>query len=299
MSHPIHPLVLADDLQHQLGYLFASIAILGFAPLLGVLGRRSPRITASIDVAVSLATVALVGLAVLPECVEIAGSPALLAALAGLLLPALFERRLHAFARGFTAWLAALALAVHSMTDGFAIAGAHAGHGHGHGLELAVILHQLPFSAALWWFLRPRGRAIAIGALSLVAVATIVGFGLGLTAVSVVGEHGALFQAFAGGMVMHVLLHRPVARAVDAVIPWALAAFFCFAAIEALILEPLRALPVAIGLVALGFVFVYPRLERLALLPQTRLSRGSGVIDERVRRAHRCRGAQSTDVRRM
>jgi hypothetical protein len=283
MSHLAPPLVPPYDLQHQLGYLFGSIAILGLAPLFGLLSRRSPRVTASIDTAVGLVTVALVGVGVLPECIEIAGSPALLAALAGLLLPAVFEHRLHAFARGFTAWLAALALAVHAMTDGFAIAGAHAGHGHGHDLELAVILHRLPFAAALWWFLRPRGRALAVGALSLVAVATALGFGLGVTAASVIGEHGALFQAFAGGMVMHVLLHRPVARTVDAVIPWALAAFFCFAAIEALTLEHLRALPVAVGLVGLAFVFVFPRLERLSLLPaRHRTKTPHGTMQRRV-----------------
>jgi hypothetical protein len=292
MSH-LPPVVLPHDVQHQLGYLFGSIAILGLAPLLGLMSRRSPRITASIDVAVGLGTVALVGLGVLPECIEIAGSPALLAAIAGLLLPSLFEHRLHAFTRGFTAWLAVLALGLHAMTDGLALAGAHAGHAHGHELELAVILHRLPFAAALWWFLRPRGRSLALAALGLVAVSTLVGFGLGVTAVSMVGEHGALFQAFAGGMVMHVLLHRPVRRAVDAVIPWALAAFFGFAAVEALVDGQLSALPIAMCLLGLGFVFVFPRLERPSLLPRRRGTKDSAPGRAGCLRsfdAPRCRG---------
>lgn len=291
MPHPTS----IDETLHQLVYLVGSIAILGLAPILHRLSRRFSRVTRSIDLLVGLVTLALVGLHVLPECVEIAGSPALLAAIAGAFLPALFEHRLRALATRATACLAAVALALHAVVDGLAIAGAHAGHGHGHSLELAVILHRLPFSAALWWFLRPRGRAIAVGALCLLGVATILGFGLGSAAAAVSGTSGALFQAFVGGMVLHVLLHRPVASTVDAVLPWALAGFFLLLGLGALMHQREHAIPVGLALLGMAFVFVMPRFQgraqrRSARGSMTRMLLASSRLDSCVRHA---RWAQS------
>jgi len=201
--------------EHETALLIASLLALVVGPLLYHTAKRSKLALLGLHASIVLAIFALIVLHILPECVESAGWLALIAAGAGLLGPVLAENRLRGAAshkNHVALTLALVALLLHEFTDGMALAG---GHEHAHGdattqsLALAVVLHRVLEGAALWWLLRPRGPIYAASALVLVALATVAGFALGghilpgMDAVSV-----ALFQAFVGGVMMHVLLHR-------------------------------------------------------------------------------------------
>jgi hypothetical protein len=208
LEDPVH-------IEHEVALLIASLLALAVGPLLYHTMQRSKLALLGLHAAIVIAIFALIVLHILPECVESAGWLALIAAGAGLLGPVLAEGRLReasARAPGIALCLALAALLLHEFTDGMALAG---GHEHAHdahvtqGLALAVVLHRVLEGAALWWLLRPRGPLLSALALALVAGATIAGFALGgqvlpgMDAVSV-----ALFQAFVGGVMLHVLLHR-------------------------------------------------------------------------------------------
>jgi hypothetical protein len=60
-------------------------------------------------------------------------------------------------------------------------------------------------------------------------------------------------------VLLHVILHRPLGRALDAVLPWGLAMFFAAAAVFELRVG-VAALPLALVLLGLAVVLVLPRL---------------------------------------
>lgn len=197
----------------------ASAAALIAGPLLYHLAGRSRAAVAVVHASVVLAILALVVLHILPECVEVAGWVALVAAGVGLLAPALVGHRVHAAlterptgVHRVAIGVALVALVLHAFTDGMAFLGDH-GHAHSHegvnGLGLAVVLHRLPEGAALFWLLRGFGwRAIA-GAVTLVIGATLAGFVLGDHVLEAAGGAGvALFQAFVAGVLLEVIVHR-------------------------------------------------------------------------------------------
>jgi hypothetical protein len=185
---------------HGLELLLASLVALAVGPVLyGLAGRRRGT-TVAFQAIVVTAIVGLIAVHLLPECVKAAGWPALVAAGAGLLVPVLLERRLrsaHEPGRGAVLGLALVALALHEMTDGMLLVEGHA-HAHGHGagghqaLGLAVVLHRA-------------------------GLASVLGFALGERLVAALHGPGlALFQAFGGGILLHVLLHAHGAPAVTA-----------------------------------------------------------------------------------
>jgi hypothetical protein len=186
--------------------LFASVAVLGAAPMLYRAARWSPLALRALGIGVAAATVLLVVVEILPECAEEIGSLAFVAALGGLAISIAVERRLHRTAVRVTPWLVAVALGAHALTDGLAIAGAD--HHHDHAMGLAVVMHRLPVGLALWWMLRPRGRALAVAALGVVAMGTVIGWGLGGSIASVVDTAIVwFFQAFVAGVLLHVVFH--------------------------------------------------------------------------------------------
>lgn len=199
----------------------ASAAALIAGPLLYHLAGRSRAAVAVVHASVVLAILALVVLHILPECVEVAGWVALIAAGVGLLAPALVEHRVHAAlaerpsrVHRVAIGVALLALLLHAFTDGMAFLGHH-GHGHAHshdgvnGLGLAVVLHRLPEGAALFWLLRGFGWRAIGGAVTLVIGATLAGFLLGDHVLEAAGGAGvALFQAFVAGVLLEVIVHR-------------------------------------------------------------------------------------------
>lgn len=185
----------------------ASVAVLPIAPALHRLTRWSPAAMRSLQLGIAIATILLIAVEILPECVGEIGPLALLAAAAGLSIPIAFERRAAVSTGNATSCLVAVGLSLHALTDGLAIAGGE--HHHEHAMGLAVVLHRIPVALALWWTLRPRGRTAAIAALTLLGVCTIAGFGVGGALVSIVDTSMLWwFQAFAAGVLVHVMFHR-------------------------------------------------------------------------------------------
>jgi hypothetical protein len=186
--------------------LVASVLALCAAPMLHRVARWSPPAMRALGIGIAAATVLLVVVEILPECALEIGNVAFVAALAGLALSIAVERRVARTAARVTPWLVALALGAHALTDGLAIAGGDDHHGHAMGL--AVVMHRLPVGLALWWMLRPRSRGVAVAALAIVGLGTVLGYGLGEAIAPVVDTAVVwLFQAFVAGVLLHVVLH--------------------------------------------------------------------------------------------
>jgi hypothetical protein len=203
---------------HGVELLIASIAALGAGPLLYHLARNHRTILVTVHGAVVISILALVVLHILPECVEMAGWVALAAAGAGLVGPVAFERRMTAAfsqAPKLALGVAFIALLVHEFTDGLALVGGHE-HAHAHehsessvhALGLAVVLHRIPTGAALFWMLRSHGARVVAGAFAAVTLVSCMGFAFGEHVLELLDPAAlALFQAFVGGVLLHVLLH--------------------------------------------------------------------------------------------
>ncbi len=208
---------------HGIEMLVASVAALGAGPLLYQLADRWRGAVLVLHVALIIGIIALVAFHILPECVEMAGWTALLFAGLGLVFPIAAERGLHerfARTRSIALGLGVFALLCHEFTDGMALIDGHHGHTHGHehgelpALGLAVVLHRLPMGAALYWMLRPHGRFAVLLSFGLVTAATSAGFFFGEHVLHAFEGAGiALFQAFIGGVLLHVVMHRHRDRA--------------------------------------------------------------------------------------
>lgn len=216
--------------------LLLSLLVLPFGPLLYGWARRSAASIAFLDgfLLVSLGGVIL--LHVLPETVAIAGGWTALLFLAGVFLPIAVERSTRGLASRAYAIAVGLAIAgliVHSLFDGvaFSLGGEVDAHGHAHhdhahdhdhahgeesssihshALPLAVVLHRIPESIAIWWLLRPRhGALAAIAAMALLAIGSVVGFSLAETFGGLLESASlAAVQIFAAGLLLHVISHR-------------------------------------------------------------------------------------------
>jgi hypothetical protein len=202
------------SLESSLPLLFA-IAALCAGPLLYRAAARSGGATLALHALVGVGVLAIVLFEVLPECVESAGWVALVVASGGLVVPFVAERGLDARASGAlrSAFVASavVALLLHSLVEGLALAAAgHSHHHHEHGgLAGAILLHRLPEGAAVWWLARPLGRGFGIAAFATLCATTVLGFALGGVAHHAFeGGAFALFQAFVSGLLLHVLWHR-------------------------------------------------------------------------------------------
>ena len=195
--------------------LFLSIFALALGPVAHQAARWASSTVAVLDGFVLIAIAGLILLHVLPESILHGGWVVILSAAAGFLAPTVIERRLHRYAaQAHTAalLLASVGLVVHAFADGLALAETvgSAASREDSMLPAAVVLHRLPVGATLWVLLRPPyGQRLAMAALAILAVATVVGYELGEAAVADVRDSTwALFQALVAGSLMHVLVHR-------------------------------------------------------------------------------------------
>ncbi len=179
-------------------------------PVLFKLAQRERRAMAALDSFVLVAVIGMVLFEIVPTALEMSGLPALLALACGLLAPSVAEgpfhmasRKAHRTAMG----LAVVGMAFHAFADGIALGAAHS-FATGHGVEVAVIAHQLPVAMAVWWLLRPVGLRIAAIALGSIAVATVTGFLAAEPSMNLFApELQGWFQAFIGGLLLHVISH--------------------------------------------------------------------------------------------
>lgn len=197
---------------HSLMFLGVSVAVLLVGPGIHRVAAREPVTMAGLDNFVLVAIVGLVALEIVPGALQLAGLPALLALLFGALGPALADGPLHRAARGThrTALvLAVLGMAIHSFTDGLALASAHIAGGRSHALEVAVIAHQMPVAVAVWWLLSPAGLLRASAAMLLLGVATVLGFLLADSSLQALAPAWlGILQGLFAGLLLHVVAHR-------------------------------------------------------------------------------------------
>jgi uncharacterized membrane protein YraQ (UPF0718 family) len=190
--------------------LAASIAALFVGPLLHRLADRAGRAFSLLDGFVVVAVLGLAMLEIIPLGIEHAGWIAVLAALAGLLVPTVAERRFGGKpTHRAAAWAAFVGMGLHSFTDGLALVGAHTHDGH--ALGWAIVLHQVPVGLAIWWMLTSPGEARnrqGLVALTMIAGATVLGFVFGeATHLFEGGRIVGVFEAFVGGLLLHVVSH--------------------------------------------------------------------------------------------
>ena len=202
---------------HGLLILGVSVAALLVGPGIHRVARREPLTMAALDNFVLVVVAGLVALEILPGSLDLAGLPALLALLVGVLGPALADGPLHRASRGThraALALAILGMALHSFTDGLALASAHAAGGRSHALEAAVIAHQLPVAVAVWWLLSPAGPLRASAAMLLLGVATVLGFVLADSSLDALAPAWlGLLQGLFAGLLLHVIAHRTAPHA--------------------------------------------------------------------------------------
>ncbi len=215
-----------DDSSYQ---LLLSLVALAVGPLARLALRGKEKAEKLLHYAITIAVLYLVVVHVIPEAATVLGHGfAWPIALAGMLMPYGLERltgRVGASEdsspgrRGASHLmmlaLAAFALVLHAVADGVALGLPEAeGHGHDHGhshgdaIGWAVVLHRVPVGAAAFELFHVASRPLAFSAFLAVVAATLVGFYWGAPLFGETGNVGvAAFQAFAGGILLHVLVH--------------------------------------------------------------------------------------------
>lgn len=192
--------------------LLLSIAVLILGPVAYGAGGRQRAFLGAVDGFVFVAIAGLVLLAILPDALSHGGWSAAVFLVAGGLGPTVSERISHAAGhRGHTLALVLglIGIGVHGMLDGAALV---TGEWHTGGvLPFAVVLHRFPAGLAVWWLLRPTaGARVASAVIGLVILSTIAGYLAGPTALQHVSPVAlAWFEAFVGGALLHVVVHRP------------------------------------------------------------------------------------------
>ena len=190
-------------------YLIASLIALGSGPLLFAVSRRSGLWLRVADGFVFTAICGLVAVGILPLAVESAGFWALVPAVAGFFLPRLFERnRIHNHrVHAFTMQAVVLGLALDAVIDGVGLAAPGAA-ANAHTLPMAILVHRVPVSVAIWWLIRPEfGLTKALISLALVAAGTLGGYALGESAAWLNGPLSGYVVGLIGGFLLHVVLH--------------------------------------------------------------------------------------------
>lgn len=195
-------------------YILSLIPLLA-APLLLRGFSLFPQAARGLDSFVLVSVSGLIVLHILPHSLEHGGLAAVAALLVGLMVPFLAERFLHAEEQpklSLPVLLGLVALAIHGMLDGLALAGSgQEQDAHGQLLAAAVLLHRLPAGLAVWWLVKPRfGKGGAWGVLFLLVLATTLGFAapsLGLASV-LLSDSWYVVQALLAGSLVHVVLHQ-------------------------------------------------------------------------------------------
>ncbi|MCK9522385.1 MAG: hypothetical protein M0R76_04975 [Proteobacteria bacterium] len=172
--------------------------------------RRSAFLPA-LDAFVLVSVGGIVLLHILPHIVSHGGLWALGAVAIGLLLPFVIEHHFHRTTHNL-AWVAipaAIALALHGIIDGMAVAAGDLQVENGRLLFLGVLFHRLPEGMGIWWF---ASRATSTRGAAMVMAIPIVFSFLGFIAphfseALLEGQTWTLLQAVLFGSLIHVLVH--------------------------------------------------------------------------------------------
>lgn len=192
--------------------LALAVALFLLGPVLFRTFQNSPRVLGTLDGFVIVAIAGLVFFHILPMAFQSLGLVAVGLMLLGLIFPTVVERSAAITKKTTHKWLVMLILGgliLHMALDGVILASSHSSHGF--SLKWAIVLHQLPEGAALWWILsRTWGKKWAIG--GLVASAAVLILGYGAASIGFAGwEGGTLWhgiEIFVAGALLHVLMHQ-------------------------------------------------------------------------------------------
>jgi hypothetical protein len=186
-------------------FLLSTIALLA-GPFVCILGRHNKMTERAVDVLIIAAIAWIIGVHIVPDAVQVAGSTALVFLALGMAFPYVLRRIFHLASNAMhTALLliAALALVLHAVIDGIALL-----PGSGNRLGLAVILHRLPVGMAIWWTFRPAiGTKVAIAAFALIIIATALAIYFGGPVIELTESRIlALFQVFVAGSLADMVI---------------------------------------------------------------------------------------------
>lgn len=190
--------------------LAGALFLLG--PLLYWNYSGSRRVLGALDSFVIVAILGLVFLHVVPEGFEDLGWWTVVILAAGLVLPGLLEEgasRVRQGAYQAVLWLVIGGLVIHMALDGFVLA--HLSDLEGNRLRWAIVLHQIPEGAAIWWLASRRwGNRWALLCLALATGVLLGGYGLGVVATEYwsPGQIWHVLEVFVAGALLHVLLHH-------------------------------------------------------------------------------------------
>jgi hypothetical protein len=195
-------------------YLMLSVGALAFGPLIYRLAVVHAVTLSLLDSFIFVVICGLVIFHLLPHSIHMGHWIAIGAALIGFLGPAIAERLLHRAAAQvhlLSLILAIIGFGGHALLDGMVLAGPQGQNHPDSAFALAIILHRVPDGLTIWWLLRePYGVRTAIISLLVMAVATIIGFFLGGTAIISQSQTWVgVVQALVAGSLVHVVLHRP------------------------------------------------------------------------------------------
>lgn len=187
----------------------ASLLALAVGPLIYSRAQREGSLARGLDGFVFVAITGLVLLEVLPDVVAHGGWWVLLLVALGVWGPSWLERFFARTAHRThmaTVLLSAVGLVVHTVFDGAAL---HAPDAH--PLGLAIVIHRVPVSLAVWWLLRPVwGPWVPSLMLLAMAAGTVAGYSLGAGLQEPAAAVGfAALQAFVAGSILHVVFNRP------------------------------------------------------------------------------------------
>ncbi len=197
--------------------LIQSIVSFLLGPVVAILGGRLPRMLPVLDGFILVSISGLVLLEVIPHAMDRdhggIGGWALLLALAGLLIPSIFEKsrtKVAHQAHHLALVFGVVAILLHSMVDGLALS-ISVSKDEADSFGIAVILHRLLEGMALWWLLRKsHGKRMAVAAILLGVLLNVGGWFGGQQLQNMVSSFPtAALMALLGGALLHVIIHTP------------------------------------------------------------------------------------------
>lgn len=191
--------------------LLLSVVALFAGPLFYIWLRRGGLLAKTFDSIIVVVLLVLMTFILIPESWHQLGLTAIGLISAGYLLPGLLENLIKKAADTthlVTMVLALGGLALHAMLDGAALTIDHGDTGD--GLSMAIVLHRFGMGLMLWMMVQPIfGRRWAFAILGFVSLATVVGYALSETIVSLEDAYAmSIIQALIVGMIAHSLVHR-------------------------------------------------------------------------------------------
>ena len=197
--------------------LIAALLGLCVGPVLHQAWRDAKAWSATLDGFALIAVGGLAALHLLPEAIAHGGAATAGIAVAGFLLPTLWERNTNWLPKRLALLLLLGGLAIHAAIESAAL-GATGASDHAVNLGAAIVFHRLPVGLVVFALVQSRhNTGLAWGAIAVLAVATVLGFfGGDAASTALSGSVGVWLQALVAGSLLHVVLaHHDPARQIS------------------------------------------------------------------------------------